>query len=64
MFTALSYNFGELQDKLNLFVALAPIINLANSPNSMMQTAANYWRLLEGQLHFFNAYEIQSPEFD
>lgn len=60
MFSALAYNHGDLKDKLNLFVALAPIINLANSPNSLMQSAANHWRLLEGQLHFFNAYSINT----
>jgi len=48
MFSALSYDHGELQDKLNLFIACAPIINLANSPNSLMQNAATVWRLLEG----------------
>jgi hypothetical protein len=58
MFSALAYNHGELKDKLNLFVALAPIINLRNSPNTMIQSAADYWRTLEGQSKFFNAYEI------
>jgi len=60
MFSALAYNHGDLKDKLNIFIALAPIINLANSPNGLMQSAANHWRLLEGQLHFFNAYEINT----
>lgn len=60
MFSALAYNHGDLKDKLNLFVALAPIINLANSPNQLMQSAADHWRLLEGQLTFFNAYEINT----
>jgi hypothetical protein len=48
MFSALAYNHGELKDKLNIFVALAPIVNLENSPNTMIQSAANYWKLLEG----------------
>lgn len=64
MFSALAYNHGDLKSKLNLFVALAPIINLANSPNGLIQTAANYWRILEPQARFFNAYEIRSPALD
>jgi hypothetical protein len=36
MFSALAYNHGDLKEKLNLFVALAPIVNLANSPNGMI----------------------------
>ena len=27
-----------------------------------MQNAANHWRLLESQLHFFNAYSINQDE--
>lgn len=36
MFSALSMNHGYLQSKLDLFIACAPIINLKNSPNTMM----------------------------
>jgi len=61
MFSALSYNHGDLQDKLNLFIACAPIINLANSPNSLMQNAATVWRLLEWNANLVSAYELGDP---
>jgi hypothetical protein len=40
MFTALGENFGNMQDKINLFVALCPITNLEHSSASLMKTAA------------------------
>lgn len=64
MFSALSYDHGQLQDKLNLFIACAPIINLANSPNSLMQNAASVWRLLEGNATLLGAYELGDPQTD
>merc|ERR1719253_435767 len=40
MFTALSFNYGDIQDKLDLFIACAPIIDLSGSPNTLMVQAA------------------------
>ena len=36
MFSALSEGHGNLKDKLNIFIACAPIMNLKNSPNVMI----------------------------
>jgi len=36
MFSALSYNHGNLNDKLLSFTALAPIVDLDNSTNGLM----------------------------
>jgi hypothetical protein len=64
MFSALSANHGDLQDKLNLFIALAPIINVANSPNSVMQNAASQWHLLESSVSLFRIYELKDSKTD
>lgn len=47
MFAALAYNFGDLQNKLTVFAALAPVANLKNSPDDMLTAASKYWRQLE-----------------
>jgi len=64
MFSALSYNFGNLQDKISIFCALAPVVNLKNSPNSMLVDASKAWRQLEKAAKTFNLYEIRSPKQD
>ena len=41
MFSALAENHGNLQDKINLFVALCPITNLGRSDTDIF-TKVNY----------------------
>ena len=36
MFSALSEGHGNLKDKVSIFIACAPIVNLKNSPNKMI----------------------------
>jgi len=64
MYSALTENHGDLQDKLNIFVALAPVVNLHNSPNSMLVNASKLWRQLEPAAKKFKAYEIRNPATD
>ena len=64
MFSALAYNHGSIQDKVNIFLATAPVANLKNSPNSMIHQAAGQWKLLESTLKTFRAYEIRNPTQD
>ena len=40
MFTALAENFGNMREKINLFVALCPITNLAYSSDEGMKKSA------------------------
>lgn len=40
MFTALAENFGNLRKKVNLFVALAPVVRLDNAYNEMIVSLA------------------------
>jgi len=60
MFSALAFNHGDLNSKLDLFIACAPIINLRNSPNTMMQEAAAIWKPLEGTMEKFGFYAVGS----
>lgn len=64
MFTALSYNFGDLQDKLDIFIACAPIVNLQHSPNKMMQAAAGIWNDIRIFAHLMGVYELLDPATD
>ena len=41
MFTALSEGFGDLDQKLNLFVALAPVTRLDGASNELYHTLSN-----------------------
>jgi len=36
MYAALSENYGNIQDKLNLYVAFAPVVNLSESSSKML----------------------------
>ena len=64
MFSALAMNHGDLQAKVNIFIALAPVANLKHTPNEMLKTAASQWRSLEPAIRHFNAYEIRNPAQD
>jgi len=53
MFSALSENQGGLKDKIDIFVACAPVITMNNSPNTMFDTLANVWKPLENAISWF-----------
>jgi len=38
MFSALSQGHGNIGNKINVFVALAPIVNLQHTTNSLLKT--------------------------
>ena len=61
MFSALSFNQGDLRNKVNLFIALCPILELQGSPNTMMQIAAKIWYALEVAAQTFGVYELGNP---
>ena len=64
MFAALSENFGDLQSKLNYFAALAPIVNLKNSPNAFLQFFSDQWWFIKPQAEFLGIYEFRDPKVD
>ena len=64
MFSALAYNHGDLQDKLNLYIALAPIAEMNNLTNSLLKTSASLWKLMLSSLKSYNLYEVGEPAED
>lgn len=60
MFTALAKNFGNLRDKINLFVALCPITNLGYSTASITQNAGSKfgYSTIANTLYSFSIHEL------
>jgi pimeloyl-ACP methyl ester carboxylesterase len=58
MFTALTYNFGNIRSKVNLFVALAPITNVGHTTYSAIQTFAKYEKALLTPLRTMYLFEV------
>jgi len=64
MYAALSENYGNISQKLNLFLAFAPIVNLSGTTNSMMQAACAHNKGIEDTANFIRLWEIRSPKLD
>ena len=58
MLTALAYNYGNLQYKVELFIALAPVAIMGNVTDATFYWAAKAWWLILGVLSYYNLYEI------
>lgn len=65
MFAALAEGYGDLQKKINLFVALCPITNLGHSSNSFMVGASSSigYDSLAGTLWSFSIHELIGPKW-
>jgi len=58
MFYQLAKPGNDWKDKLNLFVALAPVTRLDHSPAEIMVILAYPWKLLRDTFYFFGIYHI------
>lgn len=63
MFTALAENFGNLEDKLNLFVALAPVTRLDGVKNQFYHNLGNVFPYLKQVLDDMHIYEFYGPSW-
>ena len=61
MFTALSERFGDLDQKLNLFVALAPVTRLDGASNELYHTLSKIYPYVKSILDGLNIFEINGP---
>ena len=61
MFYALTQNEKLIMDKVNLFIALAPIVRPQNSTFPNILKAATYLPEFEGFLNLVNIYEVWGP---
>jgi hypothetical protein len=57
MFSALSFDHGNLSEKINLFIALAPIVTL-NDINGMLPRLTG----IKETLDTLGIYELNSPK--
>ena len=64
MFAALVRNHGNLREKLNLFVALAPVTRISNISEGMMRSLADNIGTLQWVLEFLNVDTILGPGTD
>ena len=64
MFSALAYNHGDLQDKINLYIALAPIAEMNHMTDTLMTTSASFWQLLLSTLKSYSLFELGEPTED
>jgi len=44
MFSALAENHGELNNKLDLFIAMAPIVKMFNTESTLLRDFSVHWR--------------------
>lgn len=63
MFTALAEKFGDLDQKINLFVALAPVTRLDEASNELYHTLANIYPYLKTIFDSLKIYEINGPNW-
>lgn len=61
MFSALSENTGNLQNKLSSFLSFAPIANLHNSQNAFSRAIDGYWREIVIFGETIGMYEVKAP---
>jgi len=61
MFAALAANYGDLQSKLDIFVALAPVALMGNVSESFVESCAQNWKLISNILPLTGIYELGDP---
>ena len=64
MYAALAENYGDIQSKLNLFLAFAPIVNLSGTTNNLLHAASKHYKGLAKAASFLRLWEIRSPKTD
>jgi len=63
MFTALANNFGNINQKLNLFVALAPVVYLGNVEVPYIEYLSFGYKLVKKTLDSYGIYEFFGGEY-
>ena len=63
MFSALSEKNGNLEDKINLFIALAPVVKFDHCTDSFIQLLKNNVTSLNRALWMFGIEFIAGPDF-
>ena len=61
MFSALAEGHGNLHKKVNLFVAMAPIVFMGKTTDSTFLALGNFSKTLYSSFHALKIYEIFGP---
>ena len=64
MFTALANNYGDLNEKINLFVALAPITHLFGSHFAFFNNIYKSVPSIRSLLYSFSIFELYGPQWN
>lgn len=64
MFTALSEDFGDMKDKINLFIALAPITTLGDSTDKFYHAMSQSIPIMKSLLEMLGIHEFFGEEWD
>lgn len=63
MFSALAENKDELRHKINLFVAMAPVVRLDNSRHPYLNSLSEWVDKAQFSLAWFGIHEVYGPEW-
>lgn len=63
MFTALAEGFGEIHKKVNIFVALAPVVYLGRTSDAFVLNFRDKASMVEAALKKMKIYEILGPKW-
>jgi len=61
MFSALAEGHGKLKDKINLFVALAPVVNLGWTTNGLLKNIKGFVKTVQNSLWSLGITEFKGP---
>lgn len=53
-----------MHDKLDIFIACAPIVNLANTQEDILVKTSQNWRLVQFNVQLLNIWEIRDPTLE
>lgn len=63
MFTALAENFGDVQNKVNLFIALSPVAYLSHTENEFLKDLAQDIDGYKWWMNHFGITRLFGPEW-
>lgn len=63
MFTALAEGFGDLSNKVNLYIAMAPVLYLGYSSDSFFKELSGVLKLVKEALDEREIYELFGPKW-
>jgi len=63
MFSALAEGHGNIHEKINVFIAMAPIVYMENTNDSFLKDVSNYASFLQSTFDTLHVYELFGDEW-